>query len=384
MKVDDIDPQGKVSLSLAGDAAGPDRQRVDAARRAAGRRRLGLASVGPTAFDAARRRAGRVGPSTATSAPVASFEAAFEAELVSELGDLGPGPALPAAVTEASAAATAAETAAATAVPGVLVGGERRARRSPESAELVSASAAGDTAASPSPTSGDAPVIRTEVLDCGARLVTEPMAEARSVTVGVWVGTGSRDEDDAHSGASHFLEHLLFKGTPTWSAADIAESVDEIGGDMNAFTTKEYTAFYIRLLADDLPLGLDVLGAIMTDPALRRRRHRCRAPGDPGRDPHARRRARRLRRRAVHGGDVPRPSPRSRGPGHPAERGGPRPARDPPLLRHTTTGPGTSSSRRPATSTTTGSPSRSNARFAGRTGGRRLRAGRPRRTPGRP
>jgi predicted Zn-dependent peptidase len=112
-------------------------------------------------------------------------------------------------------------------------------------------------------------VIRTEQLACGARLVTESMADARSVTIGVWVGTGSRDEDDAHSGASHFLEHLLFKGTPSWSAVDIAESVDEIGGDMNAFTTKEYTAFYIRLLAEDLPLGLDVLGAIMTDPALR-------------------------------------------------------------------------------------------------------------------
>ncbi|HUI04608.1 MAG TPA: pitrilysin family protein [Acidimicrobiales bacterium] len=112
-------------------------------------------------------------------------------------------------------------------------------------------------------------MICTERLDCGARLVTESMADARSVTVGVWVGTGSRDEDDAFSGASHFLEHLLFKGTPTWSAAQIAEAVDEVGGDMNAFTTKEYTAFYVRLLAEDLPLGLDVLGAIMTDPALR-------------------------------------------------------------------------------------------------------------------
>ena len=112
-------------------------------------------------------------------------------------------------------------------------------------------------------------MIRTEVLDCGIRLVTEPMADVRSVTVGVWVGTGSRDEDETRSGASHFLEHLLFKGTPTWSAADIAEAVDEVGGDMNAFTTKEYTAFYIRLLSEDLPLGLDVLGAIMTDPALR-------------------------------------------------------------------------------------------------------------------
>jgi predicted Zn-dependent peptidase len=112
-------------------------------------------------------------------------------------------------------------------------------------------------------------VIRTEQLECGVRLATETMAEARSVAIGVWVGTGSRDEDEAHAGASHFLEHLLFKGTPKWSAAEIAEAVDEVGGDMNAFTTKEYTAFYVRLLSDDLPLGLDVLGAIMTDPALR-------------------------------------------------------------------------------------------------------------------
>ncbi|HMK63700.1 MAG TPA: pitrilysin family protein [Acidimicrobiales bacterium] len=111
-------------------------------------------------------------------------------------------------------------------------------------------------------------MIRSDVLDCGARLVTETMADVRSAAVGVWVGTGSRDEDDEHAGASHFLEHLLFKGTPTWKAAEIAEAVDEVGGDMNAFTTKEYTAFYIRLLSQDLPLGLEVLGAIMTDPAL--------------------------------------------------------------------------------------------------------------------
>jgi len=112
-------------------------------------------------------------------------------------------------------------------------------------------------------------MIREELLGCGARLVTETMAEARSASVGVWVGTGSRDEPDALSGASHFLEHLLFKGTPTWSAAAIAEAVDEVGGDMNAFTTKEYTAFYVRMLSEHVGLGLDVLGAIMTDPALR-------------------------------------------------------------------------------------------------------------------
>jgi predicted Zn-dependent peptidase len=111
-------------------------------------------------------------------------------------------------------------------------------------------------------------VIRTDTLGCGARLVTESMADVRSAAVGVWVGTGSRDEDDERAGASHFLEHLLFKGTPTWKAAEIAEAVDKVGGDMNAFTTKEYTAFYIRLLSEHLSLGLDVLGAIMTDPAL--------------------------------------------------------------------------------------------------------------------
>jgi len=95
------------------------------------------------------------------------------------------------------------------------------------------------------------------------------MADVRSVCVGFWVGTGSRDEPVEHAGASHFLEHLLFKGTPARSAAAIAEALDEVGGDCNAYTTKEYTAFYIRLLSEDLPLGLDVLGAIMTDPALR-------------------------------------------------------------------------------------------------------------------
>src|ERR1019366_6863205 len=71
------------------------------------------------------------------------------------------------------------------------------------------------------------------------------------------------------SGASHFLEHLLFKGTADRSASAIAEAVDEVGGDFNAFTTKEYTSFYIRLLAEHLPLGLDILSDIMWRPALR-------------------------------------------------------------------------------------------------------------------
>jgi predicted Zn-dependent peptidase len=112
-------------------------------------------------------------------------------------------------------------------------------------------------------------LIETSVLPSGIRLVTETMADVRSVAVAFWVGSGSRDESDAVAGASHFLEHLLFKGTPTRSASAIAESLDEVGGDCNAFTTKEYTTFYVRLLSEHLPLGLDILSDIMWDPALR-------------------------------------------------------------------------------------------------------------------
>ncbi len=103
----------------------------------------------------------------------------------------------------------------------------------------------------------------------GLTLVTEVMTEARSVCIGFWVGTGSRDESDGLAGASHFLEHLLFKGTDDRSASAIAEAVDEVGGDFNAFTTKEYTSFYIRLLAEHVDLGLDILSDIMWRPALR-------------------------------------------------------------------------------------------------------------------
>jgi predicted Zn-dependent peptidase len=112
-------------------------------------------------------------------------------------------------------------------------------------------------------------LIETSVLPCGIRLVTETMADVRSVAVAFWVGTGSRDEPDELAGASHFLEHLLFKGTARRSAAAIAEELDEVGGDCNAFTTKEYTTFYVRLLSEHLSLGLDILSDIMWEPALR-------------------------------------------------------------------------------------------------------------------
>lgn len=95
------------------------------------------------------------------------------------------------------------------------------------------------------------------------------MPDVRSASVGFWVGAGARDEAEDVAGASHFLEHLLFKGTPDRTARQIAETVDGLGGEMNAYTTKEYTAFYVRVLADRLDEALDILCDIMSRPAFR-------------------------------------------------------------------------------------------------------------------
>lgn len=94
------------------------------------------------------------------------------------------------------------------------------------------------------------------------------MPSAASVALGYWVDAGSRDESAEVAGSSHFLEHLLFKGTHTRSAQEIAESVEAVGGEMNAFTTKEYTAYYARLLDESLDLGIDILSDILWRPAL--------------------------------------------------------------------------------------------------------------------
>lgn len=103
----------------------------------------------------------------------------------------------------------------------------------------------------------------------GVRVVTEHMPEARSVTLGVWVGVGGRDEADPVAGASHFLEHLLFKGTERRSAHQIAESIDAVGGEMNAFTAQEHTAYHVRLPAAELRSGLELLADVCTAPAFR-------------------------------------------------------------------------------------------------------------------
>src|SRR5207245_5303532 len=111
--------------------------------------------------------------------------------------------------------------------------------------------------------------IRLTELDSGLRVLTERMPDVRSVTIGFWVAAGSRDEEPRLAGVSHFLEHLLFKGTDTRTAKEIADAVDAVGGEMNAFTTKEYTAFYTRLVDLDVDLGLDILSDIMWAPAFR-------------------------------------------------------------------------------------------------------------------
>ena len=106
--------------------------------------------------------------------------------------------------------------------------------------------------------------VRRSVLPGGLRVVTEFLPSVRSVALGIWVGVGSRDEDVPHAGATHYLEHLLFKGTRKRTALEISSVMDAVGGEMNAFTAKEYTCYYARVLDADLPLAIDVLSDMMT------------------------------------------------------------------------------------------------------------------------
>jgi predicted Zn-dependent peptidase len=110
----------------------------------------------------------------------------------------------------------------------------------------------------------DGGVVRRTTLPSGLRVITEQIPGQRSATIGVWVGVGSRDESPQLHGCSHFLEHLLFKGTPERSAFDISIALDAVGGEFNAFTAKEYTCFHARVLDQDLPLAVDVLGDMVT------------------------------------------------------------------------------------------------------------------------
>ena len=111
-------------------------------------------------------------------------------------------------------------------------------------------------------------VVSRTVLPSGVRVLTESMPGLRSTTVGMWVGVGSRDEADGHHGSTHFLEHLLFKGTSRRSPLDIAEAFDAVGGEANAVTGKEHTCYYARVMATDAAMAIDVITDMVTSSTI--------------------------------------------------------------------------------------------------------------------
>jgi predicted Zn-dependent peptidase len=111
-------------------------------------------------------------------------------------------------------------------------------------------------------------MVVAETLPSGLRLVTESMPHVRSVTVGVWLTRGSRHEEIGESGVAHFVEHMLFKGTTTRSAQDIAQTIDSLGGQLDAFTAKENASYYVKVLDEHLSIAIDLLSDMVTRPAL--------------------------------------------------------------------------------------------------------------------
>ncbi|MAU40763.1 MAG: peptidase M16 [Kordiimonas sp.] len=110
--------------------------------------------------------------------------------------------------------------------------------------------------------------VRTTTLANGLRIVTEEMPHLETVTVGLWADVGSRHETEELNGISHMLEHMAFKGTERRSALDIVEEVEDVGGYLNAYTSREHTTYYVRLLKEDLGLGIDVLADILQHSAF--------------------------------------------------------------------------------------------------------------------
>lgn len=111
--------------------------------------------------------------------------------------------------------------------------------------------------------------IQTTTLGNGIRIITEQMDHVRSVSLGVWIGTGSRRETPEENGISHFIEHMVFKGTANRSAEDIARSVDSIGGGLDAFTAKEMVSFQTKVLDEHLPIAFDVISDLVLNPLFR-------------------------------------------------------------------------------------------------------------------
>ena len=112
-------------------------------------------------------------------------------------------------------------------------------------------------------------MIVREVFDNGLCLLTEPMPDVRSVSLGAWLTRGSRHEGESHAGIAHFAEHMLFKGTTTRTAEDIAQEVDSMGGQLDAFTAKECASYYVKVLDEHLPRAVDLLSDLLLRPAFR-------------------------------------------------------------------------------------------------------------------
>src|SRR6201988_4585816 len=111
--------------------------------------------------------------------------------------------------------------------------------------------------------------IERATLPNGIRVVTEQMPHVRSVSVGIWIGTGSREEAPLDTGISHFIEHMVFKGTKNRTAEQIARSVDSVGGGLDAFTSKELVSYNTKVLDEHLPLAFDVLADLVRNPLFR-------------------------------------------------------------------------------------------------------------------
>lgn len=111
-------------------------------------------------------------------------------------------------------------------------------------------------------------MIKKFTCDNGVRIVMEEIPTVRSAAIGIWIATGSRDETPENNGISHFLEHMFFKGTDTKSAKEIAESFDSIGGQVNAFTSKEYTCYYAKVLDNHATYAVDTLADMFFNSAF--------------------------------------------------------------------------------------------------------------------
>ena len=110
-------------------------------------------------------------------------------------------------------------------------------------------------------------MVKKTILDNGIQVITEEIPGVHSVSVGVWVQAGSRDENPEESGISHFIEHMLFKGTKRRTPQQIAKEIDAVGGVLNAFTSKEFSSFYAKVLSGHLPVALDLLFDLFLKPS---------------------------------------------------------------------------------------------------------------------